>query len=158
MEEEVRKQRKEAMIQKKKESRSKEISAFLYSIISQESGSNGRKSEIRVDDNGVPLAVIEKRREDALKAKANRDRISEAVSRRPSLIERHNQQVAQTNARAAGLQKIANAISDCNKTSNKRSSSSGRNNSALSKRKEGEDEDNYADDFFDYEERLELGH
>lgn len=108
LEEEARKQQKEEILQKKKERRSKEISAFLYSIISQvwraavchrllhnlsiqESSGSGRKSEIRVDDNGVPLAVIEKRREDAMKAKANRDRIKNAVSKRPSLIERHNQ-------------------------------------------------------------------
>lgn len=59
----------------------------------QESGGSGRKSEIRMDDSGVPLAVIEKRRADALKAKENKDRIKEYVAKRPSLIERHNQVV-----------------------------------------------------------------
>ena len=44
-----------------------------------------------MDDSGVPLAVIEKRRADALKAKENKDRIKEFVAKRPSLIERHNQ-------------------------------------------------------------------
>lgn len=44
-----------------------------------------------MDDNGVPLAVIEKRRSDAMKAKENRNRIKEFVAKRPSLIERHNQ-------------------------------------------------------------------
>jgi hypothetical protein len=68
------------------------------------------------------------------------------------------QQVAQTNARAAGLQKVANAISDCNNTS-KRNSSSGNNNYSASSSNYNKDEtDDYADDFFDYEERLEIRH
>lgn len=65
------------------------------------------------------------------------------------------QQVAQANARAAGLQKVANAISDASKTS--KHSSRTVNNYSSSANQSKDDED-YADEFFDYEERIELGH
>lgn len=67
------------------------------------------------------------------------------------------QQVAQTNARAAGLQKVANAICDSSGASKR--NSSGKNNaySGTSANQSKEEEDNYADDFFDYEERIEIG-
>jgi hypothetical protein len=133
------------------------LSSSFSLPIFQESGGSNRKTELRVDDNGVPLAVIEKRRADALAAKENRNRLKEFVAKRPSLIERHNQQVAQTNARASGLQKVANAICEGNKRG---SSGSGKNTAAAysgSANQSKDDEDEYADEFFDYEERIEIG-
>ncbi len=39
----------------------------------------------------MPLAVIEKRKADAQKARENKEKIKKSLESRPSLIERHNQ-------------------------------------------------------------------
>ena len=61
------------------------------------------------------------------------------------------------NARAAGLQKVANAICDCHGSSKRTSSiNNSRQSSILEKNIDTEDDD-YANEFFDYDERIELG-
>jgi hypothetical protein len=44
-----------------------------------------------VDENGVPIAIIEKRKLDAAKAKENKMKIKASLENRPTLIDRHNQ-------------------------------------------------------------------
>jgi hypothetical protein len=66
-------------------------SVMRMRITGQNSGSSGKKAELRVDENGVPIDVIEKRRLDAAMAKEYRGKIKASLEKRPTLIDRHYQ-------------------------------------------------------------------
>lgn len=164
MEVETEKEKQERRLRERKERKSRELSHFLQSVIEQDPTWHHMQEEKKLGASGSAARAEEKRQADAAKAKANQDRIREAVRNRPTLMDRHNQKVAQESARSESLKKLAGAIIKGRpqsaphargSTSSSHAGNSARRKSAAHDA-HSDDGDDYDLDFFDHDERLEI--
>ena len=140
------KSRKQEMEEKKKDMvkrrRSKEISAFLNTLVRSKGG--GMSEAERLETSRQQAA--ENARVYKENKKRNQERIRESLAQRPSLIERHDMTIASTAAATTALSKVATVVKPSRDASHKNIliTDSWRN-------------DLDSDELFDEDEKIQLG-